>query len=206
MKPKKKTRDLPTCSKWQIRLGQWQKVARRETERSAASAKRAVTPHRGIPKGTALGAPLVTFPATGKSPGFRAWLCHALAERLQLVGAGTTSPAKAPRGAKHGKAMLSRSALWGVQRGRSPLASSSRSCGAERPLNPPLLFGIYRKEDKFFLSSTKTFCRNASPLCNTREIQKTLETAPFSSYNENRILPPGSLLHRAEEIGKTRRI
>ena len=77
---------------------------------------------------------------------------------------------------------------------------------AERLLNPPLLFGIYRKEDKFFLSSTKTFSRNASPLCNTREIQKTLETAPFSSYNENRILPPGSLLHRAEEIGKTRRI
>ena len=28
------------------------------------------------------GAPLVTFPATGKSPGCRAWLCHALAERL----------------------------------------------------------------------------------------------------------------------------
>ena len=45
-------------------------------------------PPRGIPKGTALGAPLVTFPATGKSPGCRA-------ERLQ-VGAGTTSPAKAP--------------------------------------------------------------------------------------------------------------
>ena len=116
--------------------------------------------------------------APQKPPGRQAWQGHALAERL----------------------------LWGVQRGRSPLASSSRSCGAERPLNPPLLFGIYRKEDKFFLSSTKTFCRNASPLCNTREIQKTLETAPFSSYNENRILPPGSLLHRAEEIGKTRRI
>ena len=61
--------DLPTNSKWQIGLVLWQKVARRETERSAASAKRAATTHRGIPKGTALGAPLVTFPATGKSPG-----------------------------------------------------------------------------------------------------------------------------------------
>ena len=64
----KKT-DLPTSSKWQIGLLLWLKVARRETERSAASAKRAATTHRGIPKGAALGAPLVTFPATGKSPG-----------------------------------------------------------------------------------------------------------------------------------------
>ena len=59
----------PLSSKWQIGLFLWQKVARRETERSAASAKRAATTHRGIPKGTALGAPLVTFPASGKSPG-----------------------------------------------------------------------------------------------------------------------------------------
>ena len=70
MKPEEKNKtDLPTNSKWQIGLVLWQKVARRETERSAASAKRAATTHRGIPKGTALGAPLVTFPATGKSPG-----------------------------------------------------------------------------------------------------------------------------------------
>ena len=34
--------DLPTTPKWQIGLFLWQKVARRETERSAASAKRAV--------------------------------------------------------------------------------------------------------------------------------------------------------------------
>ena len=37
-------------------------------------------------RGAALGAPLVTFPATGKSPGCRAWLCHALAERPHTVG------------------------------------------------------------------------------------------------------------------------
>ena len=43
--------------------------ARAEAQRSAASAKRAETSYRGIPKGAALGAPLVTFSATGKSPG-----------------------------------------------------------------------------------------------------------------------------------------
>ena len=90
--------DLPTSSKWQIGLFLWLKVARREPERSAASAKRAATTHRGIPKGAALGAPLVTFPASGKSPGCRAWQSHALAERLQ-VGAGTTSPARKSPGA-----------------------------------------------------------------------------------------------------------
>ena len=43
MKPEEKNKtDLPTNSKWQIGLVLWQKVARRETERSAASAKRAV--------------------------------------------------------------------------------------------------------------------------------------------------------------------
>ena len=39
---------LPTRSKWQIGLFLWQKPARRESERSAASAKRAVTPHRQV--------------------------------------------------------------------------------------------------------------------------------------------------------------
>ena len=43
MKPKEKNKtDLPISSKWQIGLFLWQKVARREPERSAASAKRAV--------------------------------------------------------------------------------------------------------------------------------------------------------------------
>ena len=45
-KEKNKT-DSPTTSKWQIGLFLWHKPARREPERSAASAKRAVTPHRG---------------------------------------------------------------------------------------------------------------------------------------------------------------
>ena len=42
-KPEEKTRPIcPLSSKWQIGLGLWQKVARREPERSAARAKRAV--------------------------------------------------------------------------------------------------------------------------------------------------------------------
>ena len=103
---------MPTNPKWQIGPFLWQKVARRETERSAASAKRAATTHRGIPKGAALGAPLVTFPATGKSPGCRAWQSHALAERLQ-VGAGTAVPQKPPgRGAE--RPLMGRSAEEGT--------------------------------------------------------------------------------------------
>ena len=61
----KKT-DLPTYSKWQIGLGRRQKVARRETERSAASAKRAVTPHWGIPKGGSPWRAFGDFPRDGK--------------------------------------------------------------------------------------------------------------------------------------------
>ena len=73
-------------------------------------------PLRGIPKGTALGAPLVTFPATGKSPGCRA-------ERLQ-VGAGTAVPQKPP--GWRGGAPSSRG-LWG------PLAPTSGSAEGQRP-------------------------------------------------------------------------
>ena len=92
MKPEEKTRPIcPLSSKWQIGLGLWQKVARRETERSAASAKRAATTHRGIPKGAALGAPLVTFPATGKSPGVGG------AERPPLGGVGAPAPTSGER-------------------------------------------------------------------------------------------------------------
>ena len=79
--------DSPTTSKWQIGLFLWQKAARREPERSAASAKRAVTPHRGS-RGAAPGAPLVTFPATGKSPGVEgrsapSWGCGGLQPPLR---------------------------------------------------------------------------------------------------------------------------
>ena len=107
MKPEEKTRPIcPLSSKWQIGLGLWQKVARHETERSAASAKRAATTHRGIPKGTALGAPLVTFPATGKSPGCRA-------ERLHQGSQGLPAPHKLPgRGAE--RPLMGRSAEDGA--------------------------------------------------------------------------------------------
>ncbi len=99
---------LPTCSKWQIGLLLWLKVARREPERSAASAKRAATTHRRIPKGTALGAPLVTFPASGKSPGCRA-------ERLHKGGAQ-----------RRASALLAtvRTARKAAQRSKTPSAPS----------------------------------------------------------------------------------
>ena len=45
------------------------------------------------------GAPLVTFPATGKSPGCRAWLCHALAERLHS-GSQELPPLQNPPGSE----------------------------------------------------------------------------------------------------------
>ncbi len=83
LEEKNKT-DLPTNPKWQIGLFLWLKPYRG----GAGTAGGAKRPPQGIPKGAALGAPLVTFPATGKSPGCRA-------ERLQ-VGAGTTSLAKIP--------------------------------------------------------------------------------------------------------------
>ena len=177
MKPEEKTR--PICSlssKWQIGLLLCLKPFLGGS--SACAAGGMIMPPRGSTQRGCppLGDSLVTFSSGRKLPGARG---GAPAWWVQELSA----PQKPPgHRAWQGHAL------------------------AERLLNPPLLFGIYRKEDKFFLSSTKTFCRNAPPLCNTREIQKTLETAPFSSYNENRILPPGSLLHRAEEIGKTRRI
>ena len=70
--PGEKRPVCPLFSKWQIGLGWRQKVARREPERSAASAKRAVTTHRGIPKGTALGVSLPTFSTRESRPGFGA--------------------------------------------------------------------------------------------------------------------------------------
>ena len=80
-KEKNKT-DSPTTSKWQIGLFLGQKAARREPEGSAAGGKRGVTPHGGA-RGAAPGAPLVTFPATGKSPGVEgrsapSWGCGGL--------------------------------------------------------------------------------------------------------------------------------
>ncbi len=90
-KPKETTKtDSPTISKWQIGLFLWQKPARREPERSAASAKRAGTSYQGS-RGAAPGAPLVTFPATGKSPGV--W-----GGAPKLGGVGAASPAQTPGG------------------------------------------------------------------------------------------------------------
>ena len=60
----KKT-DLPTNLKWQIGLFLWLKPYRGGCGAAAGGAKR---PPQGV-QGRSPGAPLVTFPATGKSPG-----------------------------------------------------------------------------------------------------------------------------------------
>ena len=118
----KKT-DLPTNLKWQIGLFLWQKVARRETERSAASAKRAATTHRGIPKGAALGAPLVTFPATGKSPGVEG------RSALPMGAVGAGGPHFGER--RGGTAPSQRS--WGA----SPTLGREKKGSAEEGASPP---------------------------------------------------------------------
>ena len=98
---RKKNRPIyPPISKWQIGLSWRQKVARREPERSAASAKRAETSHRGIPKGAALGAPLVTFSATGKSPGVEG------RSALPMGVVGAQPPLGEERGAKSDDLLL----------------------------------------------------------------------------------------------------
>ena len=97
MKPEEKTR--PICP--QIQRGKSVCFCGTSPSRGCGlpQGERSV-PLGGFQRAQPLARPLVTFPATGKSPGCRAWLCHALAERLQ-VGAGTTSPVKAP-GARGG--------------------------------------------------------------------------------------------------------
>ena len=90
---------LPTTSKWQIGLFLWQKPARREPERSAASAKRAETSHQRVPRGAAPGDSLVTFSSGRKSPGCRAerlhwWVQGLPAPHKPPPGAGTTVPEK----------------------------------------------------------------------------------------------------------------
>ena len=96
-KPKETTKaDLPTISKWQIGLFLWQKVARRDAQRAQQGRK----PCTGRSRGAAPGAPLVTFPATGKSPGVEgrsapSWGCGAHPPPLR--GAGAKSGDLLPR-------------------------------------------------------------------------------------------------------------
>ena len=90
-KPKETTKaDLPTISKWQIGLFLWQKVARRDAQRAQQGRK----PCTGRSRGAAPGAPLVTFPATGKSPGVEgrsapSWGCGGLQPPLRGVQRGS---------------------------------------------------------------------------------------------------------------------
>ena len=137
---------LPTSPKWQIDLLLWLKIARRETERSAASAKRAVTLHRGIPKGAALGAPLVTFPATGKSPGCRAerlhWGCWDYQSRKKLRVQGGAPASR------------------GVQRGQHPLAFRSAAAPSAAIIpHPPAPGHSEKKKSKVNVSLPSSACK-----------------------------------------------
>ena len=127
MKPEEKNKtDLPTNSKWQIGLFLWQKAAR--VQASAQHQKGRFFALAGFQRAAALGAPLVTFPATGKSPGCRA-------ERLHWWVLGLPAPHKLPRGAGRSArswgAVGAQPPLWGagaksddlLPRGRSPLAN-----------------------------------------------------------------------------------
>ncbi len=83
-KPEEKSKtDLPTNSKWQIGLFLWQKVARVQAQRSTKEGEGSA-PRESRTVGS--GAPLVTFPAAGKSPGVEG-------RSALLVGAGAASPA-----------------------------------------------------------------------------------------------------------------
>ena len=126
-KPKETTKaDLPTISKWQIGLFLWQKVARRDAQRAQQGRK----PCTGRSRGAAPGAPLVTFPATGKSPGCRA-------ERLHQGTLGLPAPHKVGRGAgRSARISGSRSQVWRLApEGAQPLA---RAFGGKRGRKPPL--------------------------------------------------------------------
>ena len=88
MKPREKTR--PICS--QTESGKsvyflWQRAARVQAQRSTN--KGGFSALAGFQRAAALGAPLVTFPATGKSPGVEG-------RSALLVGAGTTVLHKSP--------------------------------------------------------------------------------------------------------------
>ena len=123
MEPEEKNKtDLPTVSKWQIGLFLWLKALSRgcglpQGERERKVKHFSLGPPQGIPKGAALGAPLVTFPATGKSPGVEG-------RSALLVGAGTTVPQRPP-GWRGG------APSWWVQ--GLPSRKGPRGGGAERP-------------------------------------------------------------------------
>ena len=99
MKPEEKTRPIcPLSSKWQIGLGLWQKVARRETERSAARAKRAAATHRGIPKGGSPWRAFGDFPRDGKVTRVPSMAKPCSRGAPALEEQGLPAPAKPPRG------------------------------------------------------------------------------------------------------------
>ena len=124
-KPKETTKtDLPTISKWQIGLFLWQKPARRDAQRAQQGRK----PCTGRSRGAAPGAPLVTFPATGKSPGVEgrsapSWGCGGLQPPLRGVQRGS-APRVGPFGVE-GRSAPS----WGCGGLQPPLRGAGAKSG-----------------------------------------------------------------------------
>ena len=77
------------------------------------------------------GAPLVTFPATGKSPGCRAWLCHALAERLHS-GSQELTALQNPPGGGGAKPLAKKSSRRGRLSNLHKEKSEKSPCGQGR--------------------------------------------------------------------------
>ena len=76
---------MPTNPKWQIGLFLWLKPYRGGAGTAGGAGAKSETLFARSPSGVQGGppdTPLVTFVVKRKSPGCRAWLCHALAERL----------------------------------------------------------------------------------------------------------------------------
>ena len=129
-KPKETTKtDLPTISKWQIGLFLWQISPARCGERQG--------PCTG--GGAALGAPLVTFPATGKSPGVEgrsapSWGCGGLqpplrgARQVWRLARGGAAPRVGPFGVE-GRSAPS----WGCGGLQPPLRGAGTKSGDMLP-------------------------------------------------------------------------
>ena len=129
---------MPTNPKWQIGLFLWYKPYRG----GAGTAGGAKRPPWGISKGTALGAPLVTFPATGKSP-------RVEGRSALLTGARRGGCAPSHRQARGRRGGAPSSWEQGLPSRKTP-----RGAGAQRPSHWGTQRGSPRIKTKTILDSS----------------------------------------------------
>ena len=172
-KPKETTKtDLPTISKWQIGLFLWQKPARRDAQRAQQGRK----PCTGRSRGAAPGAPLVTFPATGKSPGVEGRSAPSWASSPHF-GEQEPSLATCSRGGA-----APRVGPFGVE-GRS---APSWGCGG---LQPPLRGAGAKSGD--LLPRERSPSQRAHPPTEARTKREKGAQAPFSKTAAAPAVPAG---------------